>query len=311
MKKILLLTLTFALSFGLTRLIANPKDNGFNLEKTIIPVDNIFSGGPGRDGIPAIDQPKFINAENADFLRPSDRVLGLAFQDINKAYPIKILNFHEIVNDRFNNEPVVITFCPLCGSGIAYSAMINGQRHSFGVSGLLYNSDVLLYDRETESLWSQLMNQSVSGPLQGEKLTPIALTHTTWEDWKQRFPKTQVLSKNTGFSRNYDTNPYEGYHLDRKIWFPVEQQNDSYHPKELILGIELNGQTKCYAFSELSTMPDTFKDTIAEQAITIRYDKQHKTASIVDLDNQTIPTVITFWFAWYAFHPDTLIFKPE
>ena len=311
MKKILLIGLTFFLSFGLTTLIANPRNNGFNLENAIIPTAKIFPGGPGKDGIPAIDQPHFIGAENAGFLQSSDRVLGLSIQGISKAYPIKILNFHEIVNDTFNDKPVVITFCPLCGSGIAYSAMINGQRHSFGVSGLLYNSDVLLYDRETESLWSQLMNQAVSGPLQGKRLTPIALTHTTWEDWKQRFPETQVLSKETGYKRNYDSNPYQGYQLDRGIWFPVEHQNNSYHPKELVLGIELNGRHKGYAFSELEKMPETFKDIVADQTITIRYDKKHQTASIVDLNNQTIPTVITFWFAWYAFHPDTLIFKPE
>jgi len=313
MKKILLLTLTFIVSFGLTRLIANPKNNGFNLDKALIPAAKILGGGPGKDDIPALDKPHFISADKVDFLQPSDRILGLTLQGISKAYPIKILNYHEIVNDTFNNtlndQPVVITFCPLCGSGIAYSAMIKGKKHHFGVSGLLYNSDVLLYDRETESLWSQLMNQAVSGPMRGTKLIPIALTHTTWADWQQRFPETLVLSTDTGYDRDYEKNPYAGYRLDRKLWFPVARQSNRYHPKQRVMGIELKGKTKAYAISELTNMPAAFKDTLAGQTIAIHYDKQHQSASITDMDNQPIPGVTTFWFAWYAFHPETAVFK--
>ncbi len=111
---------------------------------------------------PLLITQKFLKSDKSIILRPDDRILGMTYQGISKAYPIKILNHHEIVNDQFAGEPVVITFCPLCGSGIAYSAKIAGISLHFGVSGLLYNSDVLLFDRETESLWSQLMNQAIS-----------------------------------------------------------------------------------------------------------------------------------------------------
>ena len=137
--------------------------NGFNLTNLLIPSNEIKHGGPPRDGIPAINQPKYAKADATDFLHDDDYVLGVYQNDIAKAYPIRILNYHEIVNDLFDETAIAITYCPLCGSGVAILADIDGTRFSFGVSGLLYNSDVLLYDRETESLWSQLMGKAVSG----------------------------------------------------------------------------------------------------------------------------------------------------
>jgi hypothetical protein len=130
--------------------------NGFILDEPLIPAGAIEKGGPPRDGIPSIDSPLFVAASEASFLDPEDRVLGITQGGKSKAYPVKILNWHEIVNDWLNQQPVVVTYCPLCGSGIAFSAMVGGRRLSFGVSGLLYNSDVLLYDRQTGSLWSQI-----------------------------------------------------------------------------------------------------------------------------------------------------------
>ncbi|NIR48043.1 DUF3179 domain-containing protein, partial [candidate division KSB1 bacterium] len=144
--------------------------NGFDLSGSLIPPDEILAGGPPRDGIPAIDNPKFVSPSEADFLQPEDRVLGIDRNGVAKAYPIKIVNWHEIINDRFGDEAVVVTYCPLCGSGVAFSAEINAKATTFGVSGLLYNNDVLLYDRRTKSLWSQLMGKAVTGPLKAEEL---------------------------------------------------------------------------------------------------------------------------------------------
>jgi len=305
--------LTIALSFLLTvffsDLSANPEKNGFDLSNSLISSHKIFSGGPDKDGIPAIDHPKFLNSSESKFLQPDDRLLGLTYKGISKAYPIKILNHHEIVNDQFADEPVVITFCPLCGSGIAYSAKIAGKTLHFGVSGLLYNSDVLLFDRETESLWSQLMNQAVSGSMLGKRLLPLAITHTTWQDWRKRFPKTLVLSEETGYYRDYSQNPYKGYHLDRKIWFPVEQQSNRYHPKEMVMGIEIDEQFKAYPFSELAKKKVEINDKLAGKNYSVQYDPVHQTVSVTDSKGQKIPTVTTFWFAWYAFHPKTLIYQ--
>ena len=244
-------------------------------------------------------------------MQNSDRVLGISYQGIVKAYPVRILNWHEIVNDSFNGRPVTVTFCPLCNSGIAYSALIKDKEYHFGVSGLLYNSDVLLYDIETESLWSQLMNQAIAGPLRGTKLKTIPLAHTSWEDWQERHPDTLVLTEQTGFKRDYSLNPYKNYRLDREIWFPVENSSNHYHPKTLVLGIEIDGQVKAYPFPELTKAEKTFKDELAKQQLTITFNRQHQTAAIYAEGHQELPSVITFWFAWYAFHPKTLIFKAE
>ena len=141
------------LLFAACATLQGQEKNGFSVTNALIPVDEIRSGGPPRDGIPAIDRPRFVTADAAGFLQASDRVLGITRNGVSKAYPVAILNWHEIVNDRIANEPIVITFCPLCGTGIAYLATTGDQVLDFGVSGLLYNSDMLLYDRQTESLW--------------------------------------------------------------------------------------------------------------------------------------------------------------
>jgi len=197
--------------------------NGFKLDDALVPVNEIMGGGPPRDGIPAIHAPKFVTAATAG-LDDGARILGIYRNGAAKAYPIAILNWHEIVNDRFADEAVVISYCPLCGTGMAFSSRVPGRLLLFGVSGLLHNSDVLLYDYETESLWSQIKMQAVSGPLKRERLRLLALTHRTLRDWKNRHPDTLVLSRDTGFARSYDIDPYVGYEQIDATMFPVSQQ---------------------------------------------------------------------------------------
>ena len=286
--------------------------NGFNLTDTLVPATQIYHGGPPRDGIPAIDAPRFLSAEKADFLKPEDRVLGVTYQGISRAYPVRILNYHEIVNDEYQDDAVVITFCPLCGTGMAFHAEIQGRAHSFGVSGLLYNSDMLLYDRETESLWSQIMKQAISGPLTGKKLQQIPLTHTTWRDWKKRHPHTQVLSTNTGYRRDYSRTPYPGYSTSDEIMFPVNFQAAQYHPKEQVLGVEIDDTYKAYPFSELARLEvPVLHDTLAGQVLEIHFDSVNRTGKVLGKNRNEIPTVISFWFAWMAFHPESEIYKAE
>ena len=285
--------------------------NGFNLDDTLISAKEILSGGPPRDGIPAIDDPKFLPAGKAHHLQLTDPVLGIARNGVAKAYPLAILNLHEVVNDRFNNEDVVITFCPLCGSGMAYSAKISGRTHTFGVSGLLYNSDVLLYDRQTESLWSQLMARAVSGPMKGTRLHSLPLSHTTWQEWQTSHPDTLVLSPETGYARDYSRNPYEEYLQSRSIWFRVSHSSRRYHPKEQVMGVEIDGRFKAYPFVELGKTSGAFNDRFAGQDLRIVFNKEHRNASVADAKGLELPTVVTFWFAWYAFHPRTDVFSAE
>lgn len=284
-------------------------DNGFDLSNSSIPEQNIHSGGPPRDGIPSIDRPRFVPASEANFIRENDRVIGVFHSGVAKAYPIKILDWHEIVNDRIASQPVVVTYCPLCGTGIVFRADDYGH---FGVSGLLYNSDVLLYDRETESLWSQIMAEAISGPRRGAQLEPLPASHTSWRDWLSRHPDTLVLSTDTGFRRDYKRSPYLGYAKTPKLMFDVEFRSRAFRNKELVLGLSVDGTHKAYPFKVLKRHGQKeFLDQIGTRQVRILWSKKEATATVFDQDGEEIPSLIAFWFAWYAFHPDTDIFDPE
>lgn len=285
--------------------------NGFNLKNSIIPVADIKEGGPPKDGIPSIEAPVFLKAGKTT-LREDDRILGVNENGVAKAYPINILNYHEIVNDDFNGKPVVVTYCPLCGSGIAFDAVVDGNPLEFGVSGLLYNSDVLLYDRQTESLWSQLEYKAISGPMVGKELTVLPTANTTWKNWRQKHPETLVLSENTGFKRDYSRDPYPGYEASSTLFFPISSQNEEFHPKEMVIGITIDGTSKAYPFSELEkTGKKSIKDQFKGKTLEIKYDSESKSAEILDAKGNILPAITNFWFAWFAFNPDTEIFKTD
>ena len=282
--------------------------NGFELDGALIPAEEILHGGPGRDGIRSLDYPEFVSAGDATFLKDKDRVLGIELNGVARAYPIRILNYHEIVNDAFGGHAVVVTYCPLCNSGIAFDATVDRARLEFGVSGLLYNSDVLLYDRQTGSLWSQIEKMAISGDMKGTALIVFPLRHTTWRDWVVRYPDTEVLSDETGFRRNYKVNPYPNYARNSSLYFPVAEENSKYRRKSLVLGLEVDGQFKGYPFSELSKSPQGFMDEFQGKSFEVQYDDKNQTARIVGENGDEWPTLISFWFAWYAFHPDTEIY---
>jgi hypothetical protein len=287
--------------------------NGFVLDEPLVPAAEIVKGGPPRDGIPSLEKPKFVAAKKARFLSDNDRVLGISLNGVSRAYPIRILNYHEIVNDVFPDgngfTPVVVTYCPLCGTGMAFTSNIKVRQLEFGVSGLLYNSDVLMYDRQTGSLWSQIMKQAINGPLKGQHLEQLVLTHTSWRDWRNRHPKTVVLSDDTGYKRSYRTSPYPNYGRDSTLYFPVNHSNTEYRRKELVMGLEIDRQFKAYPFKELHRSPERFQDEFEGMSFDVIYDKKNKTARIVDENNQEVPTTLAFWFAWYAFHPDTDVYR--
>jgi len=284
--------------------------NGFNLDDSLIPAAKIKRGGPPRDGIPSIDKPEFVEPADAGFLKDKDRVIGVYYKGVAKAYPIKILNWHEIVNDTFQGSGILISYCPLCNSGMVFSAQSKTLRFSFGVSGLLYNSDVLLYDRQTQSLWSQILGKSIAGPLKGVKLNLLPSSHTTWRQWRRRYPNSKVLSTRTGFRINYNKSPYMDYARSGNLMFKVEHKNSAYRNKELVLGLTLGNKHKAYPFSELSKQGlNAFNDDFADRKLRIKWLEDDKTAMVFDEQGKELATVLAYWFAWYAFFPDTEIFK--
>ena len=283
--------------------------NGFNLSNLLIPVEEIRQGGPPRDGIPAIDRPQFMRAEFAKFIEENEYVLGLYHKGVARAYPIKIMDRHEVVNDRIKGESVVVTYCPLCGSGIAFQAEVEGQRHRFGVSGLLYNSDVLLYDRETESLWSQIENQAIAGPSSGKRLNMLPTQFLTWGQWRSQYPNTLVLTTDTGYRRDYHKKAYSGYEESTKLYFPVAHESKRLKKKERVLGISMDGFHKAYPLKKLAKKAGNFQDTFAGQQIRVKYDKEAGIAQFSKDSGEEIPSVSLYWFAWFAFHPDTEVFN--
>lgn len=276
--------------------------------KSSIDTGKIISGGPGKDGIPSIDKPKFtLVSDSKNSFKDDDLVMVVTLENQTRAYPILIMNWHEIVNDKIGNTPIVVTYCPLCGSGITYKRVLNNEEVQFGVSGKLYNSDLLMYDRKTDSLWSQITGEAVAGSLTGQKLEMLDTNLIDFSSLKQKYPNAQVLSKDTGFSRDYSKSPYGDYDKSSQIYFPVEHQSDKLFAKDRIIGIELNGKFKAYKFDSLKQEREV-KDYINSQQITLIMDDKDQ-VTVTDQNDKKINFINTFWFAWVAFHPDTAVYN--
>ena len=280
---------------------------GFDFSRHNVPLEDIHDGGPPKDGIPALFDPKLIPASEADFLKADDRILGLEVNGEARAYPIKILNWHELVNDRVGDKPVLVSYCPLCGTGMAFDAEVKGRRKLFGVSGKLYNSDVLFYDKETESLWSQIKMQAITGSYTGTTLKQVVLDHTTWRAWVEKHPDTKVLSLKTGYFREYERSPYRRYETSNAIYFPVSHQDHRLERKDWVLGVIIRGQTKAYPFKILEQANTPFVDQVGGQEISIHYDSANRSAW-VERDGVMIPSTQAYWFAWIAFYPETKLY---
>ena len=179
--------------------------------EALIPRELIASGGPAPDGIPPIDDPRYFPVEEATFLCDQEPVVALELNGDARAYPIQIMTWHEIVNDIVGDEPVTISYCPLCNSALAFRREVDGQVLDFGTSGSLYQSALLMYDRQTESLWTHFDGRAVVGELVGSELDVIPMATISWADFKAAHPEGQVLSWETGHSRDYGRNPYQGY----------------------------------------------------------------------------------------------------
>lgn len=277
----------------------------------IVDPDDILSGGPPKDGIPSIDIPQYVSVEEADeWIADNELVLALIYGGVKRVYPLQILVWHEIVNDWIGSDPILITYCPLCGSGIAYERIIDGKPVMFGTSGKLYNSNLVMYDRKTDTYWSQINGLAIVGELTGHELEPISIDTVVWRDWKVAHPDSQVLSQDTGHRRLYGRDPYGSYYEDSFLFFPVAENDDRIHPKTVIFGIEVSGIYAAYREDDLLSL-GSIEDVVDGVTIHISRDE----AGIVTiLDVNTGAEIVKerdFWFAWYVFHPDTHLYLPE
>ncbi|MBX2845364.1 MAG: DUF3179 domain-containing protein [Saprospiraceae bacterium] len=222
----------------------------------LIPPSQVFDGGPGVDGIPSIDNPQYNSVLEVDFLEDDDLVIGIKQGDIIRGYPHQILDWHEITNSSISGALPLdysMTYCPLTGTALAWNRNVNGQTTEFGVSGLLYNTNLLPYDRNTNSIWSQLRNDCVNGPAIGTEIETLRIIETTWKTFSTLFPNAEVLNRNTGFNRSYGVYPYGGYMTNSQLLFPVTNMDNRLHLKERVYGISIGNRATVYEFDTFGT----------------------------------------------------------
>ena len=273
--------------------------------------EDLLQGCFGKDCIPSIDNPKFETASEADnWLQPDDRVFAIDYNDVVRAYPQRIMNWHEIVNDEASGTPIAITFCPLCGSALAFERKVDGVITKFGVSGKLHNSDLVMYDRYEGNLWQQITGEAIVGPAarRNETLVKVPIITVEWNQWKTEHPETEVLSRETGFRRNYEQYPYGTYEEDERLLFGVKDLNKSLHIKAVVYGIEIDGLSKAYpedVFEETSQITDTIGGT----SVTLQKQANGEIRVINTTTGEEIIPIRLFWFAWAAFHPETELYQ--
>jgi len=286
--------------------------NGFNLKNATIPKKEILRGGVPKDGIPAITQPRLIAGSKARYLKKSDRVIGVVINGQARAYPLRILIYHEAVNDRIGQIPYAVTYCPLCDSAAVFDRRGPVGEMKFGISGLLYNSNVLLYDRrknQKESLWSQVMAQGISGPRAKQQLKTMPVELTTWNDWQARHPDSKVLSTRTGYRRDYSRTPYGRYFTTDKLMFPVSKTDKRLKNKVPVLGVWTARAARAYPITEFQK-PGAAREIDQQldgRKFRLAYNRQAKSLRVVKAD-EGLSVMYAFWFAWYALHPKTELY---
>ncbi|MBI3684828.1 DUF3179 domain-containing protein [Candidatus Azambacteria bacterium] len=287
--------------------------------KHSVPLDEIIGGGPSKDGIPSIDKPKFVVlAEANSFLKDSEPGIALEMGGVSRFYPFQILVWHEIVNDTIGGTRVLVTYCPLCLSGIVFDPAVNGERVEFGTSGKLWNSNLVMYDRKTDSLWSQILGEAIVGEMTGMKLAVLPSDMIRFGDFKKLHPEGSVLSRDTGTTRFYGQDPYGDYYTTPGTYFPVGKKDARLNEKDFVLGVVVNGKAKAYwpeAVKKAGEVTDRFegKDIVA------RYEKEVDAVRLFSAEGGSasggekklvrINSFGAFWFSWVAAHPETELYK--
>lgn len=283
---------------------------GWDTSKTLIDVDDIIHGGPPKDGIPALTEPSFVPVGQAPWLKDDDRILGIELNGIARAYPLNILSYHELVNDQVGNRSILVSWCPLAFAAVVYDRRINDRILEFGVSGLLWNANLLMYDRQTESLWSQVRHQAVTGPRAGTRLNVISSTLTHWRTWKKKHPDTEVLSRKTGYIRDYHVDPYEDFYAGRwGLRIPGLSLVKGEEEKEMMVGILLGDKAKAYPLKLVKQLR-VLQDQIEGRSLTLRYDPATDALQAEDERGQPLVTTIAYWYVWKGVHRNSQRYRP-
>lgn len=255
-----------------------------------VPLSELTLGIPRsdpRDAIPPIDDPAFETVEEADWLADREPVVVLELDGEARAYPLRILTSHEIVNDEVAGRPVAVTYCPLCNSAVSFDRRVDGETLRFGVSGLLRNSDLVMWDDRTESLWQQITGEAIVGQLAGEQLELIAAPLMPWQSFRESFPQGRVLSRDQGIypAGLYDNQPYEGYDTSDGPFLYNDEPDERYPAMERVVALRVDGLSKAYPFIEISD-ERSVNDEVAGTPVLVVYGADD-TASILDSGDVT------------------------
>jgi hypothetical protein len=256
-----------------------------DFSKKSIDVAELRSGGPPKDGIPAIDSPRFLDVKGAAaWLDPKEPVLVFELGGTPRAYPLQILLWHELVNDRIGETPVLVSYCPLCNSAIVFDRRIGGNVYDFGVSGMLRHSDMVMYDRATDSLWQQLTGEAIVGSMTGKRLPILPSQVVSFDAFARSYPQGQVLSRETGHSRPYGQSPYPGYEFGNRLLAPVPwNRSTRLRPLERLVTVEVTGIAKAYPFAMLQS-----KRLIEDGIKGTRYVVLYEEDTVTALDHREI-----------------------
>ncbi len=245
-----------------------------NFAARSVPLSEIMSGGPPKDGIPAIDRPEFVTVSAADaWLGPKEPVIFFERNADVRAYPLQILIWHEIANDTVGDVPVAITFCPLCNTAIAFDRRVGGRVLDFGTTGRLRFSDLVMYDRQTESWWQQATGEAIVGDLTGTRLISLPAQIISWETFKRAFAGGKVLSRHTGYRRSYGQNPYVGYdNIDSSPFLYRGPKDGRLRPLERVVTVSIGADDVAYPFSVLQGVR-VVDDTVGGREIVVLFEK--------------------------------------
>ncbi|MBI2623471.1 MAG: DUF3179 domain-containing protein [Candidatus Liptonbacteria bacterium] len=297
---------------GASRSLSEREITVTNGVKRSISLDEIIGGGPPQDGIPPIDHPKFVPAAQSLFLTDTDPGIALSIDGAERFYPFQILVWHEIVNDTVNGQRVLVTYCPLCLSGIVFDPVVKGEQVEFGTSGKLWNSNLVMYDRKTDSLWSQILGEAIVGEMTGTRLEVLPSDQIRFGDWRKSHPSGEVLSRDTGATRFYGRDPYGDYYTKPGTYFPVSKKDSRLGEKEFILGIVVNGKAKAY-WPPAVKKSGRVEDVLQGKTIVAEYEKDIDAVRLFEKKSDgeliRINPFGSFWFSWVAAHQETELFK--
>jgi hypothetical protein len=283
----------------------------FDVTGLTVDGDEIVLGGPPKDGIPALTDPSVVSVAEADYLHHLDRIVEVSIGEVVRGYPLRILIWHEVVNDVVDGVPIAVVYCPLCDSVSVVDRRLDDRTLSFGVSGLLLNSNVLMFERTTDALWSQLALEAISGPDAGRALEHLPWALTTWGVFRAERPEATVLSADTGFRGPYEDMPYTDYFESPDLRFGVSRMDPRLPPKERVVGVWHEGLSRVYPVAAVREAPGrVLRDEIAGQPLVLEAGERAGTVRVVEVPRGA-RVVHTYWFAWAAFHAETEIYSQD